>query len=129
VTTQIDASRGAVARKTGRLPPGEHLVELRARAMPDQMVLRIAGYSVDLQAGTVVNLDKLFANPPSPDDGRATRAYAAQGGFWLALLAACGIEDSELQNITLAELAEKISGRRAIAVISENGFWNRVRAL
>jgi hypothetical protein len=125
---RVDASRGAIARKINRLPPGEHLVELRAQAVPDQMVLRIAAYSADLQAGTLINLDKIFGR--SPTDDQAKRVYAAQGSFWLSLLAACGLQDdSELQDITLDELAEKISGKQAIAVINEAGYWSRIRPI
>jgi hypothetical protein len=57
------------------------------------------------------------------------RAYSAQGGFWLSLLSACGLQDSELQDVTLVELAEKISGKVIIAVISESGFWSRARSI
>jgi hypothetical protein len=128
-TGRMDVSRGAIARKIGRLPPGEHLVELRARAVSDQTLLRVAGYSTVLQAGTVMNLDKIFGQPPSSSDARGMRAYAAQGSFWHSLLSTCDIQDGELQDITLDELSEKISGKQAIAIINESGFWSRVRSI
>jgi hypothetical protein len=126
---RVDASRGAVARKIGRLPPGEHLVELRARAMPGQALLRIAGYSPELSAGTVMSLDRLFGPQPGDSDARSKRAFAAQGSFWLSLLSACNLQDDELQDVTLAQLAERLSGRQVIAVINDAGFWSRVRSI
>jgi hypothetical protein len=125
---RVDASRGAVARKIGRLPPGEHLVELRARAMPDQMVLRIVAVSSELDAGTKLDLDRLFGPSPPENDLRGRRAYEAQGSFWLGVLTTCGIADEELRDISLEELAEKIKGK-AIAVINDSGYWSRVRPI
>jgi hypothetical protein len=124
---RVDASRGAVARKINRLPPGEHFVELGARAVPDKMVLRIAAYSSDLQAGTVINLDKIFG--PVPAEGSSMGAYAAQGTFWLSLVGTCGFQDAELGDIALDELAKKINGQKAIAVINSSGFCSRVRSI
>lgn len=128
-SVRIDASKAATSRKINRLPPGEHLVEIRAQAMPNQMVLRIAAYSAELQAGTLSDLDKIFGQ--SPTDARAKRAYEAQGSFWMSLILACGLGlgDDELQDISLPELAEKISGRQAIAVINDAGYWSRVRPI
>ena len=124
---RVNASSAATARKIKRLPPGEHLVELRAKAVPDQMVLRVAAYSVELQAGMVLNLDRIFGPEPATTDAKGTRAYEAQGTFWLSMLVTCGLEDSELQDITLDQLAEKISGKPAIAIVNQAGYWSRVK--
>jgi hypothetical protein len=128
-SARVDASRAAIAQKTNRLPPGEHFVELRARAMPDQMMLRIVAVSPQLGTGTRFDLDRLFGHQPPTTDPRCRRAYEAQGSFWLGLLATCGIEDSELQDVTLDQLAEKINGKPAIAIINDAGYWSRVRPI
>jgi hypothetical protein len=128
-SARVDASSAAIARKIRRLPPGEHLVELQAKALPDQRVLRVAALSRELQAGTVANFDRIFDQPPSSNNARGARAFTAQGAFWLSLLAGCGLKESELQDITLVELAEKISGKQVIAVINDSGFWNRARPI
>jgi hypothetical protein len=126
---RLDASSAATARKINRLPPGEHLVVLRAKPVSNQMVLRIAAYSAELQAGTVVALDKIFGPQPPPSDVRGRRAYSSQGTLWLNIVAACGLDDSELMDVTLDALAEKISDKQAIVIISDSGYWSRVRPL
>jgi hypothetical protein len=124
----VDASRAAVARKTNHLPPGEHSVELRAVALPGQMVLRIVAASLELGAGMRQDLDQIFG--PAPDlRTKAHRSYAAQGNFWFSVLDVCGLDDADLQGITLDALAQMINGKRVIAVIGPTGFWNRVRPL
>jgi hypothetical protein len=126
---RVDASRGAIARKINRLPPGEHLVELRARVMPDQ-TLRIAAASQQLGgAGTTYDLNRLFGPEPPDTDVRGKRAYEAQGSFWLSLLEACGLSDDQLRDITLEEVAEKINGKQVVAIINASGYWSRVRPI
>jgi hypothetical protein len=128
-SARIDASRAAIAQKTNRLPPGEHIVELRARAMPGQMVLRIVAASPGLDAGTKFDLDRLFGPLPPDNDLRGRRAYDAQGSFWLGILTTCGIADEELLDVSLEELAEKINGKQAIAIVNDAGYWTRVRPI
>jgi hypothetical protein len=126
---RVNASSAAIAQKIKRLPPGEHLVELRAKALPDQMVLRIAVYSAELEAGTALDLDKIFRPEPTSTDVRGMRAYTSQGALWLGMVAACGLQNDELQDITLEELAGKISGKQVVAIINDSGYWSRVRSL
>jgi hypothetical protein len=126
---RVNASSAAIARKINRLPPGEHIVELRARAIPDQMVLRIAAFSAELQVGTTLDLDRIFHPQPAAPDVKGMRTYTSQGALWLSVLVACGLRDDELEDTTLAEVAEKISGKRVVVVINDSGYWNRARAL
>jgi hypothetical protein len=126
---RVNASSAAIARKINRLPPGEHHVKLGARAVPDQMALRIAAFSVELQAGMVLDLDRIFGPKPATADVRGGRAYEAQGTFWLGLHATCGLEDSDLQDITLDQLAEKINGKPAIAIVNQAGYLSRVKPI
>jgi hypothetical protein len=122
---KVNVSRGALARAIGRLPPGEHFVELRAEATPGQMVLNVVAYAPELCAGSTAVFDRVFAPPPA--DPQAAKVFRAQGGFLQSLLAACNISDSERLDVTLIELAEKISGKQIIAVIGTRGYWDQAR--
>jgi len=93
------------------------------------MALRVAVLSAELGAGMTRDLDRIFGPKPPASDAKALRSFISQGEFWLSLLTACGIEHGEMKDVTLAEVAQRISGKRAIAVVNEAGFLNRMRSL
>ncbi len=77
----------------------------------------------------VLDLDRIFGPQPASTDARGMRAYTSQGALWLGVLAACGLQDAELRDTTLAEVAEKISSKQVVVVINDSGYWSRVRPL
>jgi hypothetical protein len=123
----INASRAAIAQATGQLPPGEHIVTLRAQAFPESMTLLVVGLSTEQRAGTGYKLDRLFNTPP--DDPYERKAFTAQGNFWFNLLTACSLPDAVVQNVTLEQLATLLNDKQVVAGVNQRGFWSWVRAL